>query len=165
MGYLSGDANWIWKVDFAASIDGKHYQPVEGLKNVDFYHKWGPQEIDVPQPFAARFLRMRLHNNGQRVIAFHLPAELHVYAGPTNNRRRCRRSACRCAGQTALAVPAKGSVPIAIGDGRGLAPGPTWSPCEPRPPGLTQLTTAVYVMPPVMEKVTRESRFGLNGIA
>ena len=66
MGYLSGDAKWIWNVDFAASIDGKQYQAVEGLQNVDFHHKWGPQEIDVPKPFAARFIRMRLQNSGQR---------------------------------------------------------------------------------------------------
>ncbi|MGO9113293.1 MAG: discoidin domain-containing protein [Thermoguttaceae bacterium] len=167
MGYLSGDASWIWKVDFAASIDGKHYQPVDGLKNVDFYHKWGPQEIDVPQPFEARFIRMRLHNNGQRVIAFHLPAEFHVYAGPTEQSTALPQVGLPVMrGKLILPVPAKGFVPLPIGDGRALEPGAYLVSVRTKAGGLTQLNYGhVYVMPPVLESVTRDSRFGLNGIA
>ena len=167
MGYLSGDASWIWKVDFAASIDGKQYQPVDGLNNVDFYHKWGPQEIDVPKPFEARFIRMRLHNNGQRVIAFHLPAEFHVYAGPTEQSTALPRVGLPVAqGKLTLSVPAKGFVPVPIGDGRSLAPGAYLVSVRTKAGGLTQLSYGhVYAMPAVLEKVSRDSRFGLNGIA
>ena len=83
LGYQGGDANWIWKVDFAASLDGKEYAPIAGLQGLDFYHKWGPQEVNVPKLFEARFLRMRLHRDGQGVRAFHFPAELHVYSDVT----------------------------------------------------------------------------------
>ena len=99
MGYLSGDAGWIWNVDFAASIDGKLYQPVEGLKNVDFHHKWGPQEIDVPKPFKARFIRMRLHNTASaRSPSTRLPSSRSMPARP-RSLRHCRRSACRWCGE------------------------------------------------------------------
>ena len=167
MGYLSGDANWIWKVDFAASIDGKHYQPVEGLKNVDFYQKWGPQEIDVPRPFAARFLRLRLHNNGQRVIAFHSPAEFHVYAGPMEEATVLPQvGSPLLRSKLTVQVPARDFVPIGLGDDRTLSPGAYLVSLRTKASGLTQLNHGhVYVMPPVMEKVTRNSRFGLNGIA
>jgi hypothetical protein len=167
MGYLSGDANWIWKVDFAASIDGKQYRAIEGLKNVDFHGKWGPQEIDVPRPFEARFLRMHLHNDGQRVIAFHLPAEFHVYAGPTEQSTALPQVGSPLLRATlTLPVPAKGFAAVPIGDGRALRPGACLLSVRTKAGGLTQLNYGhLYVMPPPLEKVTRDSRFGLNGIA
>ena len=56
-------------------------KPVAGLQGVDFYKKWGRQELDVPQPFEARYIRIRFHNDGQRVVALKYPAEFHVCCG------------------------------------------------------------------------------------
>ena len=167
MGYLLGDAKWIWKVDFAASLDGKEYKPVDGLKNVDFHNKWGPQELDVPQPFEARFIRMRLHNNGERVIAFHLPAEFHVYTGPAEQATAFPQTGLPVLqGKITQPLPARSFAPVSIGDGRNLSPGAYLVSVRTKAGGLTQLNYGhIYVLPAVLDKVTRDSRFGLNGIA
>ena len=138
---------------------------------------------------------MRLHNSGQRVIAFHLPAEFHVYAGPTEQSTALPQVGLPVVrGKLSLTIPAKGFVPLPIGDGHTgsqarapcthgrpdvqaagqagkpdvqiLDPGAYLVSLRTKAGGLTQLHYGhVYVMPAVLEKVTRDSRFGLNGIA
>jgi hypothetical protein len=36
----ASDANWAWKVDVAASSDGKTYKDVPDLQNIDLHGKW-----------------------------------------------------------------------------------------------------------------------------
>jgi hypothetical protein len=124
MGRVGGNASRIFKVDFAVSLDGKIYQTIPGLTNVDFHLKWAPQEIDVPAPFTTRFLRLRLHNDGKRVPVFNLPAEFLIYdgehadtwnfptAGPTLMRSGLTQT-----------IPARSSTGVSLGDGRPLGTG------------------------------------------
>jgi hypothetical protein len=96
----------------------------EGLQGLDFHHKWGPQEVNVPKAFEARFLRIRLHNDGQGVTAFHFPSELHVFANVTEGIWAFPKTGpTLLQGKLMHTVPAKSSNAVEIGDGRTLAPG------------------------------------------
>jgi hypothetical protein len=163
----SGDANWLWKGDFAAGADPNQCKPVAGLHGVDFYKKWGRQELDVPQPFEARYIRIRFHNDGQRVVTLKYPSEFHVYAGTADETWAFPAAGPTVAeGKLTREVPAKGEVTADIGDGRALAPGAYLLAVRTKAAGLTQLAYGhLFVMPPALPKgsVTREWRFGMNG--
>lgn len=77
----ASDANWVWKLDVAASPDGKTYNPVPELQNVDLHGKWGETALPIKTPFAARFLRFRYHNGGAKVNVLRMPSSLSVYDG------------------------------------------------------------------------------------
>ncbi len=77
----AGDANWAWKMDVAASADGKTYKDVPELQNVDLHGKWGETDLRLATPFAARFLRLRHHNGGANVNVIRMPSALAVYDG------------------------------------------------------------------------------------
>jgi len=51
MGWRSGDANWLWKVDVFSSLDGKEYAPVPALQGVNMHQKWGDQFFPAFKPF------------------------------------------------------------------------------------------------------------------
>lgn len=78
------DANWSWKVDVLASGDGKAFQPVAALQNVDLHKKWGEQKLLVSEPFSARFLRFRHHNGGAAVDKIALPSGVSVFDGASD---------------------------------------------------------------------------------
>ena len=157
LGYQGGDANWIWKVDFAASLDGKDYTPIAGLQGLDFYHKWGPQEVNVPKPFEARFLRM--------ASAPRRPGSPGVSL-PVRAPRVCQRDGGN------LGLPQdRGYAPCRQADADGSGQGyrcrrdRRWPPTRSRrylvavrtkAAGLTQMTYQhLLVMPPAMAKITR----------
>lgn len=75
------DGNWIWKMDVAASPDGKTYTDVPELQNVDLHGKWGETDLKIAAPFGARFLRFRHHNGGATVNSIRMPSSLSVYDG------------------------------------------------------------------------------------
>ncbi len=81
LAYDPSDANWAWKIDVSASADGQTFSPVPGLQGVDTHGKWGHQDIAVAQPFQARFLRLRHHNDGQDMNQIEMPATFSVYSG------------------------------------------------------------------------------------
>ena len=164
MGYRSGDANWAWQVDVAAGADGKDYKPVEGLQGLDFQKKWGPQEIDVPRPFEARYLRLRFHKDGAEVNCLKYPSEFYVYSGATEETWAFPKAGPTIQeGKLTQAVPAKGSATVTIGDGRALAPGAYLVALRTKAAGITQMTCGhIFVLPPAMEKITADSRFGMN---
>src|SRR5690606_37515497 len=81
MAYLSGDANWVFKVDISASDDGENFEPVEGMQGLDFHKKWGRQVIEVEKPFSARYLRLRYHNEGEKMDVVRTPVAFFVYDG------------------------------------------------------------------------------------
>jgi hypothetical protein len=166
MGYLSGDAKLAWKADFFSSLDGKEYKPIEGVPTVDMHGKWGDFGIDVPKPFDARFIRMRFHNDGQSVNFFRYPSEFHVFSGPTDDLFALPQvGETLMKGQLAQQIPARSFAPISIGDGRELSPGGYLVAVRTRAGGVNQLTYGhIYIMPPAMATVTRDSRFGVNGI-
>jgi hypothetical protein len=164
LGYRSGDANWAWKVDVAAGTNGKDYRPVEELQGLDFQKKWGPQEIDVPRTFEARFLRLRFHKDGAEVNCLKYPAEFYVYSGATSETWAFPKLGPTVQeGKLSQAVAAKGEATAMIGDGRALAPGSYLVALRTKAAGLTQMTYGhVFVMPPAMAKVRADSRFGMN---
>ncbi|MBE3134732.1 MAG: discoidin domain-containing protein, partial [Acidobacteria bacterium] len=167
MEWIGGDANWMRKVDVAASADGKAYTPVEGLQGLDFYHKWGPQEIDVPQPFEARFIRLRCHiGDGERIPAFRFPAEFRVYAGVAEEAWAFPKAGpVLFQGKRTETVPARGFSAVEIGDGRALSPGAYLAAVRTKGGGVTQMNYGhIFVMPPAMDRITRDSRFGMNGV-
>ena len=79
MTWDAGDANWVAKVDVSGSSDGRTYTPIPSLQNVDQYKKWGTQLFPLAQPFEARYLRFRYHNNGVKATVIRMPTAIGVY--------------------------------------------------------------------------------------
>ena len=73
LSYVAGDANWVRKLDIAASSDGQNYQPVAGLQDLNIEGKWNAQQLAVPQPFEARFIRLRYHDDGKSLNQIRMP--------------------------------------------------------------------------------------------
>ncbi len=70
------------KIDVAASLDGTNYTPVPGLQGIDRFTKgFGRVEVEVPEPFEARFIRLRLHHDEALVPFFRFPANVQIYGG------------------------------------------------------------------------------------
>ena len=166
LGRVGGNASRIYEVDFAASLDGKVFQTIPGLTNLDFHLKWAPHEIEVPEPFTTRFLRLRLHHNGQRVPVLSLPAEFLVYDGEHPGTWDFPAAGTRLLkAELTQTIPAHRSLGVDLGDGRALGTGAYLVALRTKTGGLTQMHYGrILVMPPALEKVTRDSRFGMNGI-
>lgn len=81
LAYQSGDANWVWKLDIAASADDQTYTPIAPLTNIELHKKWGRQSIAVRAPFDARFVRLRYHQEGKGVDVIRFPAGFSIYDG------------------------------------------------------------------------------------
>ncbi len=165
MTYDPSDAGMARKIDFASSSDGQQYTPVEGLKGIDIHGKTEPVEIDVPKPFAARFIRMRLNNDGgEPVNAFRYPRQFHVYAGATEDTWAFPQvGAVVQQGKLTRAIPAKGSSTIDMGDGRALPAGAYLVAVRTRAGGVTQMRYGhIFVMPTAMARISPQSPFGIN---
>lgn len=85
MDWISGDANWIWKVDISASVDGKRWQPVAGLQGFDLHERWGHQRFPINAAFPARYLRLHFHKDGEQVSVIRMPTALKIYDGVAND--------------------------------------------------------------------------------
>jgi len=81
--YHAGNAGKTHKVDVAASTDGTNYTPVEGLQDYTLEQRWGMQTFPVKEPFSARYIRLRYHNDGKKLNFIQCIAELYVYDGAT----------------------------------------------------------------------------------
>ena len=105
--WTAGDANWIFKCDVLVSTDGAAYSPVEGGQGVDLHAKWGgPHAFPWARPVAARYLRLRFHNDGKPSNAVRLPPTVKIYDGIGND---------------AVAVPQVGPV-VASGEAQASVP-------------------------------------------
>ncbi len=166
LAWQSGDANWIYRVDIAASTDGTTYEPVAGLQGLDWHKKWARQRVKVEQPFAARFLRLRYHNNGAELGWLRTPSELHVYDGPTPD---------EFAFPTNLGAPLEnGTLPVeltaetekilTVGNGLQLETG-AYLLCARLESGTRQqlLAEGIYIFPPDIAELPADSPFGING--
>ena len=165
MTYDPSDPGMAWKIDFAASSDGKQYTPVEGLKGIDFHKKSEPVEIDVAKPFEGRYIQMRLNNDGgEPVNAFRYPRQFHVYAGATEETWAFPQvGAVVQQGKLTQAIPAKGTSTIDIGEGRALAAGAYLVAVRTRAGGVTQMRCGhIFVMPAAMARIAPGSPFGFN---
>jgi hypothetical protein len=161
--YVAGDANWAFNVDIAASTDGKNYQSVPDLQNIDLHGKWGKQEIKVPQPFAARYLRLRHHKKGETVNTFRMPVSISVYDGVADEDWKFPNVGEVVAqGTQKPQIPAGNFEGVSLKSEKPLAPGAYLLNVRVRAAGQTQLTARpFFVMPTKMEQ-SQDSRFGLN---
>jgi hypothetical protein len=81
LGWKSGDANWIWKVDVSASIDGNEFFPIQELQTIDMQKKWGEQKFRSFKPFRAKVIQFRYHNQEQKMTLVRMPSAIHVWDG------------------------------------------------------------------------------------
>lgn len=161
--YDAGDANWAWKVDVSASPDGKTWQPVPGLQNIDLHGKWGTNIIPVPQPFRARFLRLRHHNGGQAVNQIFMPSTLSVYDGAANETWELPHVGEIVAqGALSQTIPARSFGTATITGGKPLAPGVYLLAARVRDGDRTQLIYQHFMVMPAPLPSVVNSRFGLN---
>lgn len=164
LGYHAGDANWAWKLDVGASADGRAYQPVPGLQGVDTHGEWGDNVLPVPQPFRARFLRLRHHNGGQTVNQIIMPSSLSVFTGAADETWDLPRVGETIAqGTQTQAVPARAFATVRLaGDGKPLPPGAYFVAARVGDGDRTRLLWRhVMIMPAPLASVAA-SRFGLN---
>ncbi|HEV7298381.1 MAG TPA: discoidin domain-containing protein [Tepidisphaeraceae bacterium] len=161
-----GDANWIFKVDVSASVDGQTFEPVAGAQGVDMHGKWGTvQSMPWPQPTNARYLRFRFHKDGEPSNVFRLPPSIMVYDGVANDD---------------VSLPTVGEV-IAKGTANASVPPRDFAELkvtgtEPLGPGAYLLGMNItigdraetrwqhlYVLPSDTVEADRARRFGING--
>lgn len=163
LAYLAGDANWAWKVDISASLDGKTYQPVSGLQGIDTHSKWGRNEIAVPQPFAARFIRLRHHNNGQDVNQIAMPSTLSVYDGTADEKWELPVVGETIArGTVAQTVAARSFATLSVSGEKPLAPGAYLIAARVQDGARTQMVFRHFMVMPAPLASVAASRFGLN---
>ena len=164
LAWTSGDANWSWKMDVAASTDAKAYTPVVALQNVDVRKKWGRQPLKVPAPFAARYLRLRYHNEGQKMPVLRMPATLSVYDGPGDEAWDLPSVGRVIAkGTREVRTEGRASSSTTINDATPLPTGAYLVAAKVRTGARTELAHShCMVMPAALERVSAESRFGLN---
>jgi hypothetical protein len=162
--YGSGDANHAWKLDLAASADGKSYTAVPEVQGFDTFKKWGNVVLPLKQAHDARYLRLRHHKDGDKVPLFAMPCRLSVYDGTAGETWELPRIGETMGGGRQVAEVAAGSsatVDLVID--------------RPLPPGLYLLAVRlergaprqllyhrVLVLPAPIAKVSAESRFGIN---
>ena len=164
MAYTAGDANWVWKVDVDASADGKTYAPVPSLQGVDLHQKWGRQTLPDAAPFAARFLRLRYHNDGTKSSVIRMPTELSVYAGVADERWDVPSTGKVVGrGMRSVDTPARAFGVVDVGDAAPLAAGAYFVAAKVRSAGRTELVYQhCMVMPETLSSVSAASHFGLN---
>lgn len=164
MKWLSGDANWVWLVDVEASTDGVHFEPVPGLQDVDLHKRWGWNPFDFNEPFAAKVIRFRYHNHGEKSNVIRMPSALSVFDGTDDEAMTVPPVGDEVATQTldqTVDANSYALVPITL--------------TSTLPTGSYRLNTqvtvgdktfpraqAIYVEPTPMAHVGPESRFGLN---
>jgi hypothetical protein len=164
LAYRAGDANWIWNLDVAASMDGERFTPVPGLQNLDIHKKWGQQDLRVADPFEARFLRLRYHRQGEKLNFLRLPLQFMVYDGVRENDFAFAAPGAEIsAGTLEVAVPPGAfvwtEIPSVVPDGGAyLLEARIAEDGAPR----QLLTRHHFTLPAVMETLPADSRFGMN---
>ena len=164
MGWQSGDANWIWKVNVAGSIDGKTFSPVVDLQGVDIRKKWGTQRFPAFEPFSAKIIRLHYHCDGQKVNVLRMPSRLYIWDGVADEQLELAK-----AGRELQRIDLARTIPPGSFAVVNLEFAPKL------PPGqyllASKVTTAkhvvldarpVFVEPAWLDGVDANSRFGLN---
>lgn len=165
LSWIPADANWVNKLDLHGSSDGTSWTPIGGLQNMDIHKKWGLRHAALREPFAARFIRLRHHNDGQRLSPFFRSfSSLSIHDG---------------AGDEEIAIPDVGE-PVASDTrtvevpprGFSIVHPPATAPLGPdayyfgilaEDGDMRTLSSADYfVMPPEPVVLRPESRFGIN---
>ncbi len=167
MGWLAGDANWVWKVDVSSSTDGKTFVPVPELQGVDLHGKWGEQLFPPFKPVRAKVIRLHYHHDGKKTEVVRMPAALHLWHGVAE--ASVTLVAPRF-GQAQLdAVERKSDVPAGSFDVIPFDFKPKLAAGQYLLAGKVEadkttilLARHLFVEPPPLENVGVDSRFGLN---
>ena len=167
LGYLAGDANWVWKVDVDASADGKTFTPVPFLQGVNLHQQWGNREMPLGATFAARHLRLRYHNDNKAVDVIRMPSALAVYDGTADEKWAMPAVGEVVArGTGSQEIPARSFDTVAITANKPLPTGAYLVAVRLRSGTGTQLLYRhLFVLPAPMKAVSAASRFGLNSAA
>ena len=164
LAYGSGDANHAWKLDVAASSDGKSYAPVPGLQGFDIFKKWGSVALPLKQPVEARYLRLRYHKDGQKVPCLRMPTRLSVYDGTADETWDLPKvGEVLVEGQTTVEAAPHASGVAELGAQQRLSPGLYLLAVRVESGAMRQiLYRHVLVMAEPLDKVSAESRLGVN---
>ena len=162
LSYVAGDANWMRHTDVSASTDGINYQPVAGLTGLNWQGQWGQQQVNVPQPFEARFIRLRYHDDGKAVETLRMPVSFSVYDGVADEKWQWANSGEEVArGAQKTQIPAHDFAPFALQSDQPLAPGAYRLNVKIVANGQTQLSARpLLVMPAPISSPNQ--RMGLN---
>ncbi|WP_309386280.1 discoidin domain-containing protein [Cerasicoccus frondis] len=161
-----GDGNWIRKVDIAASTDGKHYEDIAELQNIDLEKNWNFVNIDVPTPFQARLIRIRHHDKGENLPGlFRALAASKVYNGVADEAVEIPTvGELVQSDEVSVSIPARSFKIVKFKPTDALQPnayqfGYTYDGTD----GLKIIKLSDYfVMPEGSVKIRPESRFGIN---
>ncbi len=165
LGYDAGDANWIWKVDIHASADGARFAPVVGLQGIDVHKRWAHQSIPVPEPFTARFLRLRYHKDGEGMRFLRTPVSFSVYDGPAEADFALPEVGAKVVATSAsVALPPRSFALVPLGtDSVKLDAGAFLAMAKLSADGHRELLAkSHYVMPPEIATLPADSQFGIN---
>jgi len=162
--YLSGDANHAWKADAAVSEDGKSYAAVPELQGFDMFKKWGTIVLPLRQPVKARYIRLRYHKDGEKTSLFRMPCRLSVYDGTADESWDLPKVGTEIGeGQTKVDVAARSSAVADLAVKGSLSPGLYLLAVRLERGPLRQLLYRHVLVPPgPMDKVSADSRFGIN---
>jgi hypothetical protein len=163
MQWESGDANWVAKVNVLASMDGKTYNPVDELQNVDFYKKWGKQSFKFNTPFTARYIKLHYHDNGQKANAIRMPSSLMIYDGMADENTDIPVTGQRIAlVEKSVQVPALGYQVLTLPLDKPLTTGSYVLVARVVDGKQVTLTGQEIFCEPVAHKPNPDSKFGLN---
>ncbi len=164
MTYTSGDANHSWRVDIAVSVDDKTYIPVPDAQGVDIHQKWGRNEIPLKQPVKGRYIRLRYHNNGEKVPVLRMPVSFSVYDGVSDEKWDIPRvGEVISSGTLNLKIAADSASTTSIPLNKPLPSGMYLLAIKMESKASRQLILRhVMVLPEPMKSVSPESRFGIN---
>jgi len=165
MVYDPSDSSQGHKVDIDSSMDGKDYTPVEGMKGIDIHGRSDSIDFNVPTPFDARFIRIRLNNDGgPKPPAFRFPREFHIFGGIDDTTWNFPQVGTVIQQDKATAsIGSKGSGTVTIGDSRPLKPGAYLVSIRTKAGGVTQMQYGhIFVMPPALAAISPQSRFGVD---
>ncbi len=163
MTWLSGDANWVSKVDVAASLDGTSYTAVLTLQNVDLSKKWGTNVFPLTEPFEGRYLRFRYHQGGAKATVIRMPSAIGVYDGGQDESVSLPDvGPVVLSGKTTIGVPPRDSVSVPLGGAGTFATGAYLVAVKLEAGGLTYLAWQNLLVLPEPWKRAGLSRLGIN---
>lgn len=164
MGWLSGDANWVERVDVFASEDGKQFQPVAKLQNANLKGQWGEQRFPEFAPFRARVLRLRYHNQGEKTNVIRMPSAIRIWDGIHDETLKLPEVGEEIGERTLqVTVPPQAFSLVPVELKAQVGPGQYAIAVEAKSASETLLGVHhVFVSPEPLAKAGADSRFGLN---
>ncbi len=164
LAFTGDDANWTWNCEMTSSRDGKTYRPIEGLGAIDLHRKWGRVDVNVPQPFVARYLKLRYWKDGQPAPRMRMPSALSIYDGLEDETfEPPALSHTITSGRQQVRIPARSFTVVTLKDQQPLETGRYLLTLIAEQNGRKQMIYApVYVQLAEVAQIDASSRFGMN---